>query len=399
VKRFLLLFPLLFVCASAAAQTPSAPTAGATAEVDPLRCWWRSSAGSVRTGETFDVSLTCAVLDNEGVQVVPDESRLGAAVIQMAPFEIVGGSHPTDLRSGARRFFQYQYTLRIISPDAIGKDVALPPTVIHYAINSRVAANTAVKGRDLVYILPPMAIRVASMVPTTAGDIRDAAGENFGNVEAYEFRASVLEIVAISCVALGALMTIFVLVGLARRARRRMPIDERELPVRSILGVAAKELSAVQREREQQGWTSDLAARALAAARVSAAGALGKPASQRLADAKSKAGEGRLIVPAPLRGKRRVLSSATTANDLHAALAAPDGVDPARAPMLERLRDALTTFSVAQYGQDTTLDQSALDGALTATIEATGQVRADHTWVKTFLRQLRSGGTVAETRA
>ena len=44
----------------------------------------------------------------------------------MAPFEVVGGTHPADLRSGQRRFFQYHYTLRIINPDAIGQDVPIP---------------------------------------------------------------------------------------------------------------------------------------------------------------------------------------------------------------------------------------------------------------------------------
>src|SRR5260370_36286 len=30
-------------------------------QVDPIRCWWRTSAGAVRIGETFDLRLTCAV--------------------------------------------------------------------------------------------------------------------------------------------------------------------------------------------------------------------------------------------------------------------------------------------------------------------------------------------------
>ena len=66
------------------AQSPApapAPQAGVrTMEVDPIRCWWKTSDGAVRLGQTFTLTLTCAVLQNEGVQVVPDESRLGAAV-------------------------------------------------------------------------------------------------------------------------------------------------------------------------------------------------------------------------------------------------------------------------------------------------------------------------------
>jgi hypothetical protein len=107
-------------------QQPTPGQATRNVEVDPIRCWWRTSAGAVRTGETFSVVLTCAVLDTPAVQVVPDESRLGTATAQMTPFEVVGGNHPPDLRAGQRRFFQYEYTLRAIGPDLIGRDVALP---------------------------------------------------------------------------------------------------------------------------------------------------------------------------------------------------------------------------------------------------------------------------------
>ena len=84
------------------AQQP-APSTEQMVQVDPIRCWWRTSAGAVRIGETFELGLTCAVLENEMVQVVPDESRLAGAVIQMAPWEIAASSHPLDLRSGQRQ--------------------------------------------------------------------------------------------------------------------------------------------------------------------------------------------------------------------------------------------------------------------------------------------------------
>src|SRR5207253_328707 len=176
---------------------------------------------------------------------------------------VVGGSHPADIRSGQRRFFQYQYVLRIISPDAIGKDVKIPDTVIHYKVNSRVAANTALQGRDLTYVLPTEEVRVASMVPAGATDIRDASGESFAIPDSLGLRAGVLEISAITSLALGSLMVIFVLVRLARRGRRRTPADQRLLSNRSVVAAALRELNAVQRDREQQGWNDVLAGRAL----------------------------------------------------------------------------------------------------------------------------------------
>ena len=227
---------------SAFAQTPATAPPGLTSvEVDPIRCWWRTSAGAVRVGEPFDLTLTCAVLENESVQVVPDESRLGSGAIQMAPFEIVSGNHPADLRSGLRRFFQYLYTLRVINPDAIGKDVKIPDLAIHYRVNSRVAANQALQGRDLTYLLPQQWIRVASMVPADTADIRDAAGESFTASEALRFRAGVLNIVAITLIALGALMVLIVLFQLTRALRRPAAAGPGRLSTHGVLKAAVED--------------------------------------------------------------------------------------------------------------------------------------------------------------
>ena len=163
--------------------------------VDPIRCWWRTSRARSGSAKPSISSLTCAVLENEAVQVVPDESRLAGAVIAMAPFEVVASEHPADLRSGQRRFFQYQYTMRIINPDAIGPDVPIPIMSLHYRVNSRIAANAALQGRDLTYVLPPQTVRVLSMVPADAPDIRDSSDESFSLIESLTLRAGALEIV------------------------------------------------------------------------------------------------------------------------------------------------------------------------------------------------------------
>jgi hypothetical protein len=395
----LLLSLLLVACASAAgAQTPATPAAGTTnVEVDPIRCWWRTTAGAVRIGEIFDLELTCAILENEAVQVVPDESRLGNAVIQMAPFEVVGGSHPADLHSGQRRFFQYHYRLRIINTDAIGKDVPIPGLSIHYRVNSRVAANTALQGRDLVYVLPPQSIRVASMVPADTPDIRDAAGESFATAEALDFRAGVFEIVGVALVALGLLMTLLVLVRIARGSRRRTPADQRHLDTGPVMGVAMKELSAVQREREQQGWSPALMDRAMAATRVAAACALGRPVNQRTVDAGVEAGGGLLVTRGPRRRKLRTLSAAVTAEDLARAMGRLPPGSP-RHGVLESLRTALVTFAAAQYGRIKG-DDTVLDAALASAADGAGRVKSEHLWPRPWIRRWRAGDSAVETRA
>lgn len=400
--RLLALTLLAVLCARAAVpQTPATtPPGTASVEVDPIRCWWRTSAGAVRVGETLDLTLTCAVLENESVQVVPDESRLGSGVIQMAPFEIVGGGHPADLRSGLRRFFQYVYTLRIINPDAIGKDVKIPDLAIHYRVNSRVAANQALEGRDLTYFLPQQWVRVASMVPSDTADIRDAGGESFGTAETLGFRAGLFDIAAVTLIAFGALMVLIVLFQLTRTLRRPAAAGPRLLSTYGVLKAAVDHLRTVQREREQQGWSASLIDRALSASRVVAAGALGRPVSQRAASAKAVAGAGRLMAPGGPRGRAHAVSSAVTAADLARELAKPrETVDADRERLLEELRDALSTFSTAQYGRERSGDDGALDGALTSVVAAASRLKSEQAWIRTILRRPAAPETVVESEA
>ena len=137
-------------------------------EVAPIRCWWRTSTGAVAIGEPFELRLTCAVIETDSVQVVPDETRLTVAGVQLTPFEVVGGEHPADTHAGQRRFFQYRYTLRLIDANEIGQDVSLPRLPITYKVHSRVAANATLAGRDFTYMMPGLSMRVLSQVPKDA---------------------------------------------------------------------------------------------------------------------------------------------------------------------------------------------------------------------------------------
>jgi hypothetical protein len=398
-KRLLLASLLVSLPVFAAAQPPPTPPPGArNVEVDPIRCWWRTSAGSVRIGEPFDVVLTCAVLESDAVSVVVDESRLGNAVVQMAPFEVIGGAHPADLHAGLRRFFQYEYKLRLINPDVVGQDVALPEIGLHYRVNSRVAGNAAVEGRDLLYYLPAQAIRIQSLVPNGAADIRDATGASFAKIDELAFRAGVFNILAIALMALGGLMILAVLVRLARGSRKRTPADQRELSTGRLLGVATRALAGVKSERESSGWNDDLIERALSATRVAAAGALGRSISQRTVPADLAAGEGRLFASGPRRGTKRIVSAPTTGHDLARALARLSEAD-SRRPTLDALRDALSAFSAAQYGRAETRDESALDDALAAASQAAARVRAQHAFPRNLFRRWSAGAAPMESQA
>ena len=393
-----MLAALLLVSASKAGaqQTP-----GQLVEVDPIRCWWRTSSAAVRIGETFTLGLTCAVLEADGVQVIPDESQLGDSAIQLNPFEVVGGSHPPDLRSGQRRFFQYEYATRIINPDVIGQDVPLPNLIVHYRVNSRLPGNAAMQGRDLSYLLPPHTVRVLSLVPTDANDIRDTSGANFGRVEALGARAGVFEIAAVTFVALGTLMTVVSLVSLARGARKRKTVGEKVLPPWRVVRTAHAELAAVEREAEG-GWTDALIGRALAATRVTAAALVGSVVSQAKAAPDAEMAEGRLLAAGPeilrnlrvMRGSATTLSSAITAREVRRVIERlPAATSPSRRQQLETVADALATFTAALYGPAKERDRSALEGALTTAISLSRRLRTELIWSRPARR--RAAGPAA----
>jgi hypothetical protein len=399
VKRFLMLMLIGTALPLAAAAQP-APTTEQMVSVDPIRCWWRTSEGAVRIGESFELTLTCAVLDNESVQVVPDESRLAGAVIAMAPYEVVASQHPADLRSGERRFFQYQYTMRIINPDAIGADVPIPIMTLHYRINSRIAANASVQGRDLTYILPPHAVRVLSLVTADAPDIRDASDESFSIIEGLTLRAGTLEVVAITLAALGVLMIVVVLLRLFSGLRKHEGGGKKLIGDYRLFARSGRELAAVQREVDA-GWNSSLIGRALAAARIAAATALGRPVSQRAVDPTAEVGDGRLVAREWLgRGKATALSGAATAEDLARAVARmPATADANLRQALEELQTALQVFGRAQYGRETSAERGELDSALNSAVSAVKRLKSRQMWPKPQMRRLTARQTVAEHQA
>ena len=354
---------------------------------EPIRCWRQSSAGAVTIGESFTVTLTCAAYDADNAQVIPDESRLGVASIQMAPFEILGGSHPPDVRRGSRRFFQYDYQLRIISRDAIGRDVNLPALTISYRIHSKVGAAATLEGRDLSYLMPMMPIKVLSLVPADAADIRDASEAGLGAVESLRFRSNLFRVLTWAFAALAGVMVILALVPLARRQQAGAEAAPGHAPDRNILAHAADELEDVQSHLSDGGWTDEAIARALAATRIVAAAAIGQTMSQKPVAAGAKPPEGRLLVRHGLaRNTQVAVSSSTTADDVRRA----GQLDPAsvtRLQQLDGLRDALTALTAMSYRREPVKDASSLDDALRQTIAVAHLLAAERSWIKQWLRR------------
>ena len=377
-----------------------------TTEADPVQCWWRTSAGAIRVGETFTLVLTCAALETDEVKVVVDQSKLEPSVVQFAPFEVTGGSHAADLRSGDRRFFQYEYRLRAIAENLFGKDVQLPETKVSYRVQSHTRQGTSpgegpravIEGRDQTYIMPAQSIRILSLVPGDASDIRDSAHETFGDVDLRSFRANFLTVVGGILFAIAALLGVLAIVRLVATYARPTTAADRLMPDLAILRGVGRELSSVQKERQQAGWSAELAGRALAALRVLGTYAIGRRVSktaQPLGSAAQAQEEGSLVLRTGWpRGKRVVVSGAATSQAVARELKRVSANGGARhAADLEALEQALTRFTAAQYGRNGSIDEAALDDSLTTGFHLLRRLKLRHTWpMRRFLRRRAPAG-------
>src|SRR5471030_325141 len=377
--------------------------AAQTVQTDPLQCWWRTSAGAVRVGDPFAVVLTCAVLETDQVSVVVDQTNLKPSVVQFAPFEVLGGSHGADLRTDQRRFFQYEYRLRLIADGMFGKDVALPDTKLSYRVQSKVGQKTSLQGRDQTYVLPAQSVRVLSLVPTDTSDIRDtSSGETFSDIDQRAFRANLFTVIGGVLFVLAGLMAILGLVRLFQRYRKPVAASERLITDRAILNGVGRELATIQRGRDGGGWSPDLAGRALGALRIAATYAIGRPVSQMpasrlLSDGGETAEPGRLILKAGWpRGKRIAVSGAVTPQTVARSLARP-GNTAAHAALLETVSRALASLTAATFSREGALDDSALDEALATSKKVLSRMKFEQLW---FMKRLatRRAGTEMDNR-
>jgi hypothetical protein len=374
MKRALLFVVLVLSSVRVFAQAPSPkPQAPVDmVEVEPITCWWRTSTSAVRTGESFGLTLTCGVVETEANKVVPDFSKLDPTVVQLPPFEVLGGTHAGDLVTPGKRFFQYDYRMRLIAEDAFGNDVAIPPLEISYRVESKVTGGDTTQGRDQSYSLPRASVRLISLVPDDTSDIREAPAAQFGAIENRDSRANLMQTVAGVLFGLAAVVAIVMLIGMLRRKAPKSAAAAAHMAPRTILGAVAKELDAVQRT-SRGGWTQELTGRALAAMRIAGAYAQNRPVGQRPATAGETPGDGVLVVRSFGRGDVFV-SGATTPESAFAN--APAG-----------LADAMRTLTVSRYGRTEKFDSMA-DEAIQTAMRVTKQQQSAHSlireWGKNF---------------
>jgi hypothetical protein len=336
-------------------------------EVEPITCWWRTSTSAVRTGESFGLTLTCAVVETEANKVVPDFSKLDPTVVQLPPFEVLGGTHAGDLVTPGKRFFQYDYRLRLIAEDAFGNDVTIPPLEISYRIESTVTGGDTTQGRDQSYSLPRASVRLISLVPDDTSDIREAPASPFTSIENRESRASLLQTVAGILFGLAAVVGVVMLISMIRRKTPKSAVEIAHLGPRTILAAVGKELDDVQRA-SRGGWTAELVGRALAALRIAGAYATNRAVGQRAAKPGDTPPEGVIVVRPFGRGEVYVSGAATTETALLANTSAG-------------LAEALKTLTVARFGRHEKFDSLA-DEAVQTAMRVTKEQQSAHSLLK-----------------
>jgi hypothetical protein len=351
---------------------------GPSIESDPLRCWLKSTKTSVHIGEQFNVALTCAVIEASRAVVVPDVSQIEPASIQMAPFEVLSGRKHPEIKSGMWRYFQYEYTVRLIADGFFGQDLAIPPISISYRVNM-LGAGAAQEGREKAYVLPQLPIRIVSLVPTIATDIRDAPRGTFADIAQRTLRANVAFVLAGILYAFAAVLIVIVLVRAFSGLRKRRVATPDSMSTFAVTGAALGALQKVAVRRAKEGWTPELISQGVAVARIAGAIALDKPVAQQVASHDAVLQEGQVLVSrGPFKQGALLVSAAVTPRSL--VNSAKRFTWPDRAPLYAQTSSALTAFSEARYMRVGAANQVELDTAMDEIRAILRQLRLQLSW-------------------
>ena len=117
--------------------------------------------------------------------------------------------------------------MRLLSEGFFGQDVNIPSLTVTYNLQS---AGAGSEGRDQTYLLPPLPMRVLSVVPRAADDIRDASTQTFAGVETRRFRSTLAMVAAWTAFAFAAVFVGLALVRAAGQLRTRDTKAVRPLP-------------------------------------------------------------------------------------------------------------------------------------------------------------------------
>jgi hypothetical protein len=401
-----LLVAVAIAAAPALAQAPPQPRAGVSAapgdstsvapgargpkpgqvETDPIRCWWKADRTAVRVGERFGLTLTCGVIETGPVTVVAAVNQLEGGALALTPFDVVSSGRREDVVSPPWRYFQFEYVVRMLNDGFFGQDVNIPALTVTYNLKVEGAES---EGRDQSYILPALPMKVMSVVPRAAADIRDASDQTFALSESRRFRASADMVASGVLYAFAAVLAGLAVVAGTARFRTRAVGAVRPVPTSSVLAGGLKMLDEVKAQAAG-GWTPELARRAQSALRLGGAVALGRPVSQIFVPREEREHDGQVAVTIGLlRPRRALVSASTTAASISAAnisaasaaqLANGHRPAPKQRATLEQLGESLSAFNASAYGRVAEVDSIALNAALSEGTEAVRRLRSTTMW-------------------
>ncbi|MGH9257726.1 MAG: hypothetical protein ACRD3C_24470 [Vicinamibacterales bacterium] len=377
-----------------AAQSPAGGAGAGGIDTNAMNCWWKTDKSAVRAGEPFALTLTCRVMETARAAVVPDVSDIEPASIQLTPFDVVDGTRHEDIVSPPWRYLQYVYTVRLLGEEFFGRDVAIPPTNVRFRIQT--GGTDAVEGTEHTYVLPSMPMRILSLLPAQAADIRDPSVDTFGDIEARRFRSTTELVAAAIFFGFAAVLLVIAAVRAIERFRKRGPVVESTVPVRTVLGGCLREVDRVRAEAAREGWTPSLVARALASFRVAGAIALSQPVTQTFVTGDAPAREGQLALRHGLLRRRRALVSAPmTAEGIDRLRTAGNGTRPPGMNQddLDQIREALAGLNAVRYGRNTNVDVLDFDRILDGGSRAVRRLRLARLW------PMRAAGALAKSAA
>jgi len=229
-------------------------------------------------------------------------------------------------------------------------------------------------------------MRILSLVPKAAGDIRDASALTFAEIESRRYYATAARVAAAIALVFAAVFAVLALLRFTQRFRVRTPAAARIVPAASVLAGCATTLRDVQRDARSGGWSPELARKALPAMRIAGASALGRPIAQQYVAADVLTREGQVVVKTGTLGLgRAVVSAATTPSAIATALdGRQSGTSRARGAMAQ-LGEALQAFGRAAYGRQAgqggpAVDGPELDRAMETALEAVKRLRVGALW-------------------
>jgi hypothetical protein len=357
-------------------QTALPPKPGEV-QSDPIKCWWKADRTAVRVGERFGLVLTCAVIEAGPITVVPVLNQLEPGALSVTPFEVVSGARGDDVVTPPWRYVQFDYSVRLLSDGFFGQDVTVPGVTVTY--NLQTAGGT--QGRDQTYVLPALPMRVLSLVPRSASDIRDASGQTFASIASRRFRSSLARVLAWVSFAFAGVLGIFAIVGAVGHFRSTSAAAVRKLPVPSVLGGCLDTINDVAADASRTGWSPGLARRAAAALRIAGAVALERPVAQDFVGRDAVEREGQVTVRKGwIRPRRVLLSASVTSKAISSHLGNGRQLRSNTRARLESISEALGVFGAASYGRNGKPDSSALDAAAESSKDVIRSLRSSARW-------------------